>query len=452
MALHLQFRPHAGDKEPISRPNTASDRKLLAEGGLAEEITFLGWTINTRTFQISLPHEKATAWSDSITKLSKRTDKITHQELMTLIGRINHVGFIIPQARHFINRLRREEARAEKHRATRLTREAKEDLKLWLNFIQYAKRGISINSVVFRTPTSISISDACETGMGGYDPLTGKMWRHAFTEEEQTSFTLNAKEFLAAAISQELSLKDDNSPYPCHLNVGDSRVAEAWLYKSNHDPDTQPVQNAIARHMAHNLISTNACNYSQHIKGEWNVIADSLSRDTHLNRNEHSLLLQNHSHPLNPMSHQILPLSNQITSWIASLARSQPKKRELQWAHTPSTLAAGTSGNTSSEKSQPTTSTSSTSPKTSVTQSSLCSWIQSKMENSTNNNELSKAILRDRPPIMYARLSNLVVGQTQDSTDKAKYVSKSNDNSGHTNQQTAQYTTKKPSLQKYTDG
>jgi hypothetical protein len=31
MALHLIFRPHAGDSEPIKRPNAASIRKLMAE-------------------------------------------------------------------------------------------------------------------------------------------------------------------------------------------------------------------------------------------------------------------------------------------------------------------------------------------------------------------------------------------------------------------------------------
>ncbi|KAL7504543.1 hypothetical protein ACHAXN_002172, partial [Cyclotella atomus] len=55
MALHLQFRPHSGKLEPIKRPQTASVRKLQAEGGLAETITYLGWLINTRSLTISLP-------------------------------------------------------------------------------------------------------------------------------------------------------------------------------------------------------------------------------------------------------------------------------------------------------------------------------------------------------------------------------------------------------------
>jgi hypothetical protein len=109
MALHLQFRPHAGDAKPIKRPETASTCKLLGEGGMAETIIFLGWQINTRSLQISLPEEKTKAWSSSIENIIKSNRPITYQTLATLVGRINHVAFIILQARHFINRIRRDE-------------------------------------------------------------------------------------------------------------------------------------------------------------------------------------------------------------------------------------------------------------------------------------------------------------------------------------------------------
>jgi hypothetical protein len=93
MALHLQFRPHAGDLEPILRPETASHRKLLGEGGMAELIIFLGWLLHTRAFMIALPKEKAKAWSDSIKGIIDKTNPIHYQELATLVGRINHVAY-----------------------------------------------------------------------------------------------------------------------------------------------------------------------------------------------------------------------------------------------------------------------------------------------------------------------------------------------------------------------
>jgi len=42
MAFFLVFHPLAGIFEPIPRPDPTSIRKLLAEGGLAELIIFLG--------------------------------------------------------------------------------------------------------------------------------------------------------------------------------------------------------------------------------------------------------------------------------------------------------------------------------------------------------------------------------------------------------------------------
>jgi hypothetical protein len=444
MALHLQFRPHAGYAEPIRRPETASTRKLLGEGGMAETIIFLGWQINTRSLQISLPEEKAKAWSSSMENIIKSNKPITYQTLATLVGRINHIAFIIPQARHFINRIRQDEAKARKHRSTRISTETKKDLKLWLKLIEYANDGISLNSIVFREPTSISISDACETGMGGYDPMTGKMWRHKFSPEEQVAFTLNTKEFLAAEISQRLALLDDESPFPCHLNIGDSVVAEAWLYKSNHDPSYAPVQNEIARTMAANLITRKACNYSQHLHGHLNQVADSLSRDTHLSTSQLTNLFHQTNPILLPTKFQIHHHSDQITSWVASLVQLTPKKRELRWAHTPSTLAAGTSGSHSSPESQQTTLTSSTSRNNNEIQSSVCSWIQSNMANTQNDRSVpSKAQLRTRPQTMWLRSSNLVVGQTHEPHQVANNVSNTNDKLATTKQTMAPHTTKK---------
>ncbi len=58
MALFLIFRLLPGMLEPIKRPDPASIQKMMAEEGLKEEITFLGWNINARALTIALPTEK----------------------------------------------------------------------------------------------------------------------------------------------------------------------------------------------------------------------------------------------------------------------------------------------------------------------------------------------------------------------------------------------------------
>ncbi|KAL9178537.1 hypothetical protein ACHAXT_001875 [Thalassiosira profunda] len=343
MALHLTFRPNAGEREPIPRPHEASIRKLLAEGGLKELIIFLGWLINTRAFTIALPKEKASAWIRSIVEVINKPSA-QWQELATLVGRLNHACYVIPSARHFINRIRRAQELADKYRSIRIDDETKRDLLLWIDLLRKASGGISINNIVYRKPTCIPITDASEIGIGGYCLNSNKLWRYQFNTYEQRSFTLNAKEYIASVVGAIIALEDDSSSHPCMASLSDSTSTVAWLHKSNHDPNSHPIHNAIARWHARNLLAANACDYSQHVPGSENYVADSLSRDHHLTDTKLLSLLQTTVPHLLPPNPQIITLSDQIISKIAGLAHLEPKKRELNWRLTPSTLAVGVTG------------------------------------------------------------------------------------------------------------
>ena len=82
---------------------------MLAEGGLKESITFMGWFINTRRLTIALPSEKSSAWSNKIRDMMSNREAVKHKDIQLLNGKLNHVYFIIPDAKHFINNLRRME-------------------------------------------------------------------------------------------------------------------------------------------------------------------------------------------------------------------------------------------------------------------------------------------------------------------------------------------------------
>lgn len=348
-ALHLTFRPNEGDNEPVPRPPVASVRKLKAEGTLREIIVFLGWFINTRKFIICLPNEKATSWIRSIVELMNK-DKADYDELATTVGRLNHVAFVIPSARHFLNRIRLAQDRADKATFAPITKEVKEDLKLWLDFINNARAGISINRIVFRKPTSIVLTDASELGIGGYCLQSNRLWRLKFTPEEARAFSLNMKEYLGAAIGAWLALEDDASTCPCILSLSDSSSTVSWLHSSNHNPNSSPCHNELARMHARKMMLANACDYSQHIKGCENHIPDSLSRDFHLSNQQLLSLFKSTCPHLLPDNPQIMALPPQITSKIASLAQLSPKPRELNCQPKPSTIALGVSGWTSAGK------------------------------------------------------------------------------------------------------
>ena len=196
MALHIIFRPLHPHREPLPRPDAASIRKLLAEGGLEERITFLGWLINTRLLAIALIPNKAAAWRAEVENMIAGRKAVKLRDIQRLLGRLNHVCFIIPDAKHFMNNLRKMEYLAEFRKKVKLSHTTVEDLKLWLIFLESACRGISINRVVFRKPTIASFSDALETRIGGFCPKTGVIWRHEFSNANQAAFTLNAKEYL----------------------------------------------------------------------------------------------------------------------------------------------------------------------------------------------------------------------------------------------------------------
>ena len=137
---------------------------------------------------------------------------------------VSHICFIIPDARHFMNNLRKLEQRAKKIKKVKLTRRAKEDLKLWLEFLGSANKGISINRIIFRKPNLISYADASEAGISGFCPQTGILWRYKFSDIEAKSFTLNVKEYIASTINTAVQIEQakDINPYPCILDRTDS--------------------------------------------------------------------------------------------------------------------------------------------------------------------------------------------------------------------------------------
>jgi len=447
MANHLVFRPQAHD-EPITRPDAQCIRKLKAEGRLQETIIFLGWHINSRSLTICLPDDKAIAWTTSI-QTALKDGSISYDDASTLVGRLNHVAFTIPSARHFLNRIRRLEYIADKYGTAKINPQTRCDLKLWLDFIHQANTGLSINSIVFRLPTIICFSDASEHGIGGYCLNTGLAWHYQFSRIERESFTLNLKEFLASVINGKVHLPLDKSPHPCLLSVGDSSCAAGWLNKSNFDPTLEPIHADVAREHARTIIKHNACEYSQHIPGVTNVVADCLSRDFHLSHKHLTAMLKSANPPYLPQVLTYTPLSQQILSWIGSLARNQPKRKVSPKQPTPSTLAHGISGWTSNATSNFPTPIWTTKTKPPSWTSSVLSCKQYALEHLTQNPSEFLGPLRVRPSAMWRRPLLQVVGLIQRKTLSEKRTSASSDKQKHTERKTLQLNTKRHYLPQY---
>jgi hypothetical protein len=99
LAAHVTAQAKHPD-EPIPREEMEAQNKLLAEMGLKEEKIILRWHIDFCRLVISLPDNKFIAWTISIKEIvSCRT--LTAKELETMIGRLGHLGAIVPFVYHF---------------------------------------------------------------------------------------------------------------------------------------------------------------------------------------------------------------------------------------------------------------------------------------------------------------------------------------------------------------
>jgi len=289
MAVHAMSRPHAGeDLEPVPRKPLLGPDKLEAEGRSSERQIVLGWEIRTRDLKIALPYDKHLAWREDLVAII-RAARVSRKELESMIGRLNHASFVIPLSRHFLNEIRRKCEGTPNHHAARQTVRLNEheiaDLTLWLEFLDLARRGISINILTVRTPTRMAWSDSCPFGLGGYS-LQGMAWRIRVPQDcpfygDDTAN--NVLEFLGMAISVLLLLREaaeDQEDHPCLLVLGDNTSAVSWIFRSgrvSRNSRYYPAVKFIARTIASRALQAGAQICSQHLAGVTNTVADLLS-------------------------------------------------------------------------------------------------------------------------------------------------------------------------------
>jgi len=344
--LHL-FGRQLNDGEPLARDDLISIKKMLAEGTPSEVLPVLGWLVDTRRMEIKLPPDKAGLWSTDIKDLIV-AGSASKQELETLIGRLNHVGYIIPLARHYLNRLRSALTFAETNnrRRVKFTDLQHADLYQWLKFIHQAEEGINMNLVTYRQPSILFRSDACPFGIGGFSLTNGTGWRFELPPALQGRVSLNCLEYLAAFVAM---LVEDHyhgiPPLSCLHSQVDSTSASGWLHKSNFaEDDDHATHVRISRDLTDFVMKSNICLTSQWFPGKENNVADSLSRDFHLSDETLTLLLQHVVPQQLPTSFVIKPLPKEIVSFIASVLLCSKQTTVLSETPTRSVTATGVAG------------------------------------------------------------------------------------------------------------
>jgi hypothetical protein len=369
LAISIIGRP-LNPKDPIKRLDLVSLSKLQAEAALEEHKILLGWKLDTRSLQISLPFEKIKAWSDGINSILKAKSS-SFKELETLIGRLGHVTVIIQHAKHFMSRLRSLMHKAKNRRSINLNEESEEDLKFHLSLLENAHKGISMNLITYRTKIDRGYrSDACPAGLGGYSNL-GRAWRWYIPKNLQFRATLNMLEHVGAIIGPWIDILEDNlPPFTCILSQTDSTTSAGWLKKSNFKEsadESKAMTKAklkMSREHALRLMQYKIKDYSQWFPGVENEVADSLSRDHHINDNELTSIFFSKTPSQVTQEFKISPLPQEISSFLLSMLQSLPEGTQQQERHKTSNLCPGQGGIPSSKVSSSTlTPSSRTSPK-----------------------------------------------------------------------------------------
>ena len=320
-ASHILFRPVI-KSDPIKRNNIINGDKHHAEGLLEEVKVILGWKVDLRLFKVFLQIEKLKEWSIDIDEaISKK--KIKTEIFESIIGRLNHAGYIVPFGKYFLNclRIRLSKVRSRDYRTTIIEQCEIDDLILWKKLLFHAcHNGIDINHITFTEPSITCYSDACEYGLGGYI-VNGPAWRFKLPDDLVGYFSINFLEFIAAVLTIELAIHLKNDPsYPHRiLSFTDNSSTLKWLFSCKFDPSTHLSHEKVGRHLAWLCTKNNVSLFSQHIPGTWNIIADSLSRDFHIPNRKLTTLILPHLPEQVRSQFKIMTHPRDIYSWIASL-------------------------------------------------------------------------------------------------------------------------------------
>jgi hypothetical protein len=406
--------------------------KLIAEATPEESKMIRGWLMDFRKLIISLPDNKHLAWSKSIQEiLVKGSAKA--KELETIIGRLGHLGAVIPFVYHFLSRLREWQYRSSnKRHPTAMSTECRLDLELMLNFLNKANAGINMNIISFRRPTHIYRSDSCPYGLGGYSS-NGFAWRYKLHPERRFRATNNLLEFMASIISPWVNILAGRlGRGDCALSMTDSTTSAGWIRKTNFKEDgdgANPIEAKtrleIARHHASLFIDEGIKDYSQWFKGEKNQVADALSREFERTDEDLTNTLRSLYPSQVPSNFKIVPLPIEISSWLISSLQKLPVKEQLQETHTKAKLGPGdVSNSTSCQLDWKTTHSSSNSTGHNKTKSCVpLPWLCGKRG---FQDLLMTDWLKEQsriPSQMYARPSGNTDGQTQPKTQTASLVS-----------------------------
>ena len=198
LAIHAVSQKLA-QKEPLPRDKMIKPKKAKSEGALEDINIFLGWVYITHILCVSFTKTKSIDQKKTIQDIWLK-DEPKSNNLLTLIGRLNHTASIIPLARHFLTIIRFFKSNLNAFTWYLLRTNICDDLKLHMRILQKSRKCISMNLLTYHEPTRIYLIDACEIGMGGFISK-GRAWRWKIFKEYWGRAHINLLEFCVELVS-----------------------------------------------------------------------------------------------------------------------------------------------------------------------------------------------------------------------------------------------------------
>jgi hypothetical protein len=133
--------------------------------------------------------------------------------------------------------------------------------------------------------------------------------------------------------------KDSTPPLSCILALCDNTSAVGWLHNVNVDETNNKALHLTSRKLATILMDANCCLYSQHFKGEFNEVADCLSRRHDLSDKDLLSFILSYYPNQVPDTFAIDQLPPSITSWMIWLL--QKNKDHMEFSNKQKTKKRG---------------------------------------------------------------------------------------------------------------
>jgi hypothetical protein len=151
--------------EPLVRNACLSMSKFRAEAMPEETKIMLGWLLDTRKMVIALPDNKVQGWTALIDKMLA-SPSCSAKALEELIGRLEHVCYVIPGFKHFLGDLCAAHQAAKRAKSSHciLRNRQLQGLHLWKGLLAVRRRGHEHGPADHAPPKPLAASRLVQTG------------------------------------------------------------------------------------------------------------------------------------------------------------------------------------------------------------------------------------------------------------------------------------------------